>query len=178
LRDTTRQALVFIKMQVTGQELSFYAIVAAVVVYVGVSLFGPRRKHDMDRLLHRGRYAIQGETATSYRDARNWLERIGISRDFVGSDRVIAWGTAAWTLLWTGVFVVGTSYRLLATELSNDQWAWFWRSWLWLMTGVGAVVTLWFFVGGLRDLRSLYRDFEESTPDESDRGQPGRDRGC
>ena len=58
----------------TGQEMTFCAIVASVAAYVVVSLAAPGEPCDMDRLLHRGRYAVGGESSVTWGDARTWWE--------------------------------------------------------------------------------------------------------
>jgi SSS family solute:Na+ symporter len=155
-------ALLYLKTDLTGQEWSFWGIVIAVAAYVLVSLLGPRQRHDMDKLLHRGPYALPGETTTSIRDARTLLEVLGFSRDFTGRDRLIAWLTVTWSLTWTGLFLVTTAWRLLVTPIATESWLGFWRAWIWLYIAIGIVVTIWFVIGGARDLRALYRTLRVS----------------
>ena len=47
----------------TGQEMSFWVIVAVIVSYLLVSLLGKPKPFNMDRMLHRGKYAIEGEAS-------------------------------------------------------------------------------------------------------------------
>jgi len=115
----------------TGQVMTFYAIVASIIAYVVVSLLGDR-EFNMDRMLHRGAYAIEGETATSIKDAQTWLEKLGVGREFTGRDRVVTLITLAWPLLWTLVFVVGTIYNLVV-DVPDETWLAFWRFWTWLV---------------------------------------------
>ena len=89
----------YLKENVTGQEMTFYSMIAAIACYVGVSLLGPGGKFSLDRLLHRGEYAIAGETATSFRDARSWWERLGFTRDFTGADKIVTYVTVSWPLV-------------------------------------------------------------------------------
>ena len=154
----------------TGQEMSFIAIVASVMVYVLVSLLGPRVVHNMDRLLHRGDYAIAGETATSYRDAKTWLEKLGFSKDFTGSDRLITYITVGWPLLWTVIFVVFTVYNLMV-RVSNKSWLDFWHYWTWFILAGAIIVTVWFTIGGCLDLRYMYRHLRNRREDLTDDGR-------
>ncbi len=164
------RTLHWLREHLTGQEMSFFAIVLAVTVYVLVSLLGPRSVHDMDRLLHRGKYASAGETATSFRDATTWLQRLGFTRDFTGTDRVITYITVGWPLVWTVIFIVGTGY-CLTYGASAAAWMTYWRWWTWFILACGVVVTVWFTIGGVRDMRRLYRELGTRRIDTTDDGR-------
>ncbi len=154
----------------TGQEMSFVAIVLAVTVYVAVSLLGPRSVHNMDRLLHRGRYAIAGESTVTWKDARTLLEKLGFSRDFTGGDRVVAYVTLIWPLLWTIIFVVVTVYSLMV-DVPDESWLAYWHGWTWFILGCAALVTLWFMIGGVFDMKYLFRQLRSRTADPADDGR-------
>ena len=50
----------------------------------------------MDRLLHRGKYAMAGESSTSLKEARTWLAQLGNPYAAIGADTTgrvgIDWG--------------------------------------------------------------------------------------
>ncbi len=154
----------------TGQEMTFGAIVASVSMYIVVSKLGRSGPFDMDRMLHRGAYAVKGETATSYADARTWLERIGVSRDFTGADRVVTMITLGWPFLWTVIFIAGTIYNLLV-DVPDTSWLAFWRVWTWTILACAIGVTVWFTIGGARDMRALFRRLRERADDPLDDGR-------
>ncbi|MHC4414308.1 MAG: sodium:solute symporter family protein [Planctomycetota bacterium] len=140
----------------TGQEMTFIAIAASVTVYVLVSLLGSRRAFNMDRLLHRGKYAVAGESSVDYQDARTWLERLGIDREFTGWDRFVALVTIGWPIAWTLVFLAGTVYNLMA-DVPSESWLRFWYGWTWIILLASVAVTVWFTIGGVLDIRYLFR---------------------
>jgi SSS family solute:Na+ symporter len=154
----------------TGQELSFAAIVLAVTAYVGVSLLGPRTVHNMDRLLHRGQYAVAGEDAATWRDARTFWEKLGFTRDFTGGDRVVAYVTLGWPLAWTIIFVAVTAYAL-TVGISDAAWASYWHAWTWFILACAIAVTVWFTIGGVRDLRYLFCQLRTRAADLTDDGR-------
>ena len=154
----------------TGQEMSFVAIVLAIVVYVSVSLLGPRVVHNMDRLLHRGKYAIVGESTATWQDARTIWEKLGFSRDFTGGDRLITYVTLGWPLVWTIIFIVVTVYNL-TVDVSAESWLAYWHSWTWFILGCAIVVTVWFTIGGVFDIRYLFRQLRSRAADPSDDGR-------
>lgn len=144
----------YVKHHWTGMELTGWAMLASASAYVVVSLLSRRPDVDMDRLLHRGRYAIPGETATSIRDARTWLERLGLSRDFTRADRWVAGITLSWPVFST-LLLIGVSTYCLYDEIPDARWLRGWQAWTWLTLVAAAAVTVWFVIGGLRDLRRL-----------------------
>jgi SSS family solute:Na+ symporter len=125
-------------------------------VYLLVSLFGPRSLHNMDKLLHRGPYAVAGESTATWADAATWMEKLGFSKDFTGRDKVVTYITVGWPLVWTLIFVVVTAYNLLF-GVSAEAWTAYWHGWTWFILVCGSVVTVWFTIGGLKDMRYMYR---------------------
>jgi len=154
----------------TGQEMSFVAIVLAIVVYVSVSLLGPRVVHNMDRLLHRGKYAITGESTATWQDARTIWEKLGFARDFTGGDSVITYVTLSWPLVWTVIFAIVTIYSMMA-GISTEAWLSYWHGWTWLILGCAVLVTLWFTIGGIFDMKYLFRQLRSRAADLSDDGR-------
>ena len=64
-----------------GQILALVATLAAIGVYVAVSLVTCRRPHDMDKLLHRGRYALAEDgipLPEVVKPPRTWQSLIGV----------------------------------------------------------------------------------------------------
>ena len=154
----------------TGQEMSFLAIVLAVATYVGVSLFGPRATHDMDRLLHRGKYAVADEGGTAPRKPATIREKLGVTSDFTGPDRFVAYLTVGWPLLWTIIFIAVTAYTLLV-GIPAETWLTFWHGWTWFILACGVVVMVWFAIGGFCDLRKMFRQLRTRQVDVRDDGR-------
>ncbi len=158
----------------TGQEMTFFAIAASVAAYVLISLLGPRASFDMDRLLHRGQYAVAGETSVNYRDATTWLERLGISREFTGWDRFVTFLTIGWPVAWTLVFIAGTIYNWIY-DVPDETWLAFWHGWTWFILVSGIAIIVWFTIGGFKDVVYLYRHLRRrENPDEDGRVEDHR----
>jgi len=164
----------FIKHQLTGQELTFIAMLCAAATYIAVSLLGPPRKADMDKLLHRGRHAVAGESSTSIAEARTWLEKLGIDREFTRRDRWVAYISIGWPVIWSALFIAITIWNLVA-DVPDSWWLNFWRIWTWVFSGGALAVTLWFTIGGFFDLRYLFRHLRTIRPDASDDGRVERE---
>jgi hypothetical protein len=141
---------------ITGQILTFVAIVLAASSYVLVSLFGPRREHDLDKLLHRGAYEVEDDAVLEKTRHAPWLEKLGFDPEFTGRDKWITLVTIAWPLVWTLIFVVGTLYNF-SVDVPAETWLAWWHGWIWFTFGTGCVIMMWFSIGGFRDLRALFR---------------------
>jgi solute:Na+ symporter, SSS family len=154
----------------TGQEMTFIAIALAVSAYVLVSLLGPRAVFNLERLLHRGPYAIAGESQEAEERPPTWLEKLGFSREFTGRDRLITYVTLSWPLAWTAIFVVVTAYNLVV-DVPADSWLRFWHGWTWFILCCSVVVIVWFTIGGFRDLVHLYRHLRAGRTNPLDDGR-------
>ncbi len=175
----------WIQDELTGQELTFVSILCSVSGYVLVSLLGPRHEHDMDRLLHRGRFAAEepaaidagataGHAPAPPSRRRRWAAMIGIGEEFTRGDVVATLITVAWPAAWSVMFLLGTVYNLSA-DVPRGTWLDFWHGWLWLTYATSLVVTVWFTVGGARDLVRLRRRLRTVRPDTRDDGRVERD---
>jgi SSS family solute:Na+ symporter len=145
---------------ITGQEVAFLTSVASLAVYVVVSLFTSREPFNMDRMLHRGQYrhAEAAEvvfTGTIPKWQRTFL---GIDEQYTRGDRWMAWSVFLWSMLNFGLFVFAAGYNLFIERWSAKGWFvwWQWNS-VYILAIVGAVTTVWFTWGGLRDLGRLFR---------------------
>lgn len=154
-----------------GMEISFYATLIAIAVYVIVSLATCRQPFNLERLLHRGPYALPEEGAVAVQKKPSlWARMIGIDDGFTRGDKWISGGLFAWSLLLVGVLVVGTVWNFVA-PWPLAVWAGFWQ-----VIGIGvpvvlAVVTaVWFTWGGLRDIRRLFERFAEKRVNHLDDG--------
>ncbi len=146
-----------------GIQISFFATLIAIALYIIVSLLTCREDFNLDRMLHRGNYAAimerVGEATEHVPGRRVWLGRlIGFDENFSLSDKWIAGSLFAWSLLWFGIFVVGSVWNLIA-PWPTSVWSTYWQ-----IAGIGVpifisfVTALWFTWGGVRDILGLFRN--------------------
>jgi SSS family solute:Na+ symporter len=154
---------------VNGQWFWGIAMVGSALVYVLVSLLGKRKVADLDRLLHRGKYAIQGEMKVITEvPSRGW-KMLGMGREFTRGDKFIYILSYAWIIAWTLIFIVGTIYNL--THPASDAiWMRFWKVYVILYLAASSLVIVWFTIGGLRDMKQMFRDLATMQRDEEDDG--------
>jgi len=179
-------AATWLRAHFTGMELSFTAMMVSCIGYVGGSLAARRLgaaphalaaadgRFDLDRLLHRGRWRVEGD-ADADAAPTTFLEKLGFDRQYKGWDRFVAVLTLAWPLAFTLLFCVATPWLLWRSSqgqaVTDAQWAWYWGIWSWFILAASTVVMVWFTVGGMRDYLRLRRDLRAYRPDASDDGR-------
>ena len=155
-----------------GAQISFFGSITACLVYGIVSLLTCREDFDMDRMLHRGKYAVASERKyeTKAKKRVTWGKLIGLDEHFTLGDKFLAGGLFGWSLLWFVVFVVGTVWNLIS-PWPIEVWSQFW-----FIVGIGipiffaAVTAVWFSWGGIRDMREFFRRLKEERVDVLDNG--------
>jgi SSS family solute:Na+ symporter len=154
-----------------GAQVGFGASLCSIAVYVSVSLATLREDFNMDRMLHRGAYAVAKPGAPAVAKPKlGWKRIIGIDENFTRGDTWIAIGIFSWTVLLFVLFLTGTLWNL-AAPWPTAAWSAFWH-----VIGIGmpvlfALVTgIWFTWGGLRDMRRLFRRLKDHRDDIRDDG--------
>lgn len=159
------------KCPVNGAWFSLISIGVAVVSYIVVSMMG-NRVFDMDKLLHRGAYAVAGDTAVeANRGPRAALWKMfGMGREFTRRDKVICILAYAWTFSWMAFFLVITGWNFLVKPFSDAFWLGFWRVFIWINVVAAVIVIVWFAIGGFRDLFRMLKQLKTMERDHSDDG--------
>lgn len=166
-----------------GMQISFFATMIAITLYVVVSLLTCKEDYNMDRMLHRGQYAKKGvegdEEAVLEKDKKfNWSQIIGIDANFSRADRWITIGLFAWTMIWFVVFLVGTLWNVVLPHLFSSVKPWptsIWSTfWYWVAIGIpmfwAVVGTIWFTWGGFHDMRLLFKYLRNEKRNALDNG--------
>lgn len=159
---------------INGQEFWGLAMLASSGVYVLVSLLGKRLDFNMDRMLHRGQYAIEGETKVVSEVASRGLKMLGMGKEFTRGDKIIYIAAYTWTFAWAGVFLIGTWFNL-TTEVSDSAWMSFWKAFILINTVASVFIIAWFTIGGTRDLRDMLKRLATAVRNHQDDGFVKRD---
>ncbi len=160
---STQPVIAFVQ-NFSGQELTLFAIVGSVATYVLVSLLGPRTDFNMDRLLHRGTYAVASEQVVGDPKPPTVMDKLGFTREFSGRDRVVTYVTLAWPLVWTAIFIVFTVYNAFV-DVPDESWMTYWKWWTVFILLSGVVITIWFSLGAVIDIRQLFSDLKSGAVD-------------
>ena len=161
------------KFPINSVEMSFIAVLTSVILYVTVSLLTCRKSYNMDKLLHRGKYA-DGITFQRFEwSFKNFFLKIaGIDPNYTRGDRILAYSVFiysfcyAWVLNFVGVLIWNLFYT----------WPLKWWGIKFFITGlvipgcVAVVSTFWFAIGGSIDLHRLFKRLEEKVSNDADNG--------
>lgn len=148
-----------------GMQISFGVTLLAIAAYVLVSLATCRKPFNMDRMLHRGAYAVKPsaepiENASSSPQRKpSWFEKIAeLNDNFSRQDKWITGGLVCWSLLWFSVFAIITIWNLLVARWPDSAWSSYWHVTAIAIPVVMATITgIWFTWGGIHDVRELSR---------------------
>ncbi len=160
-----------------GTQISFCVALLSIAIYAVVSLLTCREDYNLERMLHRGKYAKVLKTlgeelppipASGLRVRLGKI--IGIDKNFTVGDKWIAGGAFGWSIFWFVVFVVGTVWNLIQ-PWSTSTWSSYWH-----VVGIGIpillslITAIWFTWGGIRDVRLLFHRLKLQKVNERDDG--------
>jgi len=154
------------RFPITGQEVYFLTMVAATTSYGVVSWLTCRESFNIDRMLHRGAYRHADDAAPAEhalvapaRPLKNWKRvLLGFDEQFTRGDRVLSSAVFIYSMGLFAVFIGVIVWDRLVHRLGDDGWAaYFWIMNVCFTLAVGLVTSVWFTIGGVRDLRRMFR---------------------
>jgi SSS family solute:Na+ symporter len=155
---------------VNGLHMAVFNAVTAYAVYILTSLATCRKPFNLDRMLHRGAYVDPKDHVTAGPHVRSWIERkLGVSDEFSRSDKVTYYAKFLWMVFWTGAFVMGTAWNVVH-RASNAAWARWWAIHLGILFVTAIVCSIWFAIGGIVDVKTLYAELRTKRVNERDDG--------
>lgn len=156
-------------------QISFFSYLCAIAVYVSVSLLTCKEDFNLERMLHRGKYAII-ETPDGHPNPLpvpkiSILQKLlGFDDHFTRSDRWITGLLLAWSLFWFGVVSLGSIWNLIS-PWPISAWNTYWHvTSIGLPIGLSVVTAFWFTWGGIRDIKGLFRHLREERVCHADDG--------
>ncbi len=169
------QQIYYHAFPLNGIQISFYAMLAAVSVYVIVSLLTCREDFNMDRMLHRGAYErIKAEVGDDARmphgEKITWGKLIGYDDTFTIGDKWIAAGLFAWTMLFSLTMIFGTLWNFVQ-PWSPAVWSDFWHiNAIVIPVAMSVITGVWFTWGGLVDTIDLFKRLKSQKINPLDSG--------
>ena len=165
----TIKSIILFLQDINGQEYWGIGMAASSLSYVSVSLAGSGTRVDMDRLLNRGKYSIQGEVKVVNQEPDFGWKIFGMGKEFTKTDKLIYIVNYFWTGMWTLVFIFGTVYNL-SNPVSNSSWMTYWKYYIYINIAVCSVIIVWFTLGGISDLRHMIKSLKTENRDHGDDG--------
>ncbi len=154
---------------IDGQEFYFLAMVSSVSMYVLISLFGPKSVTNMDKLLNRGKYRKKDEYKEISKTPQKGWKLLGMGKEFTRGDKFIYILTYVFGALWMIIFIWGTIINLTG-DVSNQSWSKFWQIYLWIGVVISGIVTIWFAIGGWKDVKFMLNKLKTMIRDKNDDG--------
>ena len=102
-----------------------------------------------------------------------WLKAIGITEEFSQFDQLMALALVLWNTIWISVFVTLVHY--FVDPIENAWWSKFWHVWIYVQIGVGIPAMVWFTIGGVRDIRTVFQRLVSIERDATDDGTVFKD---
>ncbi len=164
-----------IKCPVNANEFFFMAMMLSLAAYCIGSALTCRKPFNLERMLHRGKYRVDGEKALeepiSIR-AKLYRFFIGITNEYSTGDKVIAWSVFLYSFIWGFCLVfLGTVAWNFWHPWPLEYWAFFFLANLILSGVIATISTVWFTIGGIIDIRALFRDLRTRTENPLDDGR-------
>ena len=158
-----------------GMHMTIIAAAFSALVYVVVSVCGSEKDFDLDSILHRGKHSIEGEHVVEDIKIGWWGKVTGVDKEFTVGDKLIANLSIIWVLGWFVTVLLGAfCYWIFKDSFSDKVWMVFWKVYFVAHLIAGVVVFIWYLIGGLVDVRKLFRSLTLSKRDESDNGSVER----
>ncbi len=152
-----------------GMQMTFFAAIASIAVYVTLSLLDKKPPFNLERMLHRGKYAIEGEHVKVVAKIGILRKLTGIDDEFTRGDKIIALASFFWYLFWIVAAVVGSVLALIY-KISDDAWGAWWYFVIIFMLVVSIIVACCLFIGGVRDMKQLFSKLRTAKHDSVDDG--------
>ena len=162
-----------VKFPINSFEIYFISMVLSVGGYV-IGSYLTYKPYDLDKLLHRGKYADGPEPVKEKWTLRNIFSKIiGITPEYTRGDKIIAYSVFFYSV----VYSVGIIF--FGIVIWNAIWPWphswwtvkFFITTLLIPGIVGVISTIWFMIGGSIDAIQLFRDLKKRVEDPNDNGQ-------
>jgi solute:Na+ symporter, SSS family len=137
---------------------------------VAVSLLTCGEDFNLDEMLHKDLKEDSEKLPFFKRIKKNGvMALLGITDEFNLRDKIVYLMIFGWTILLITIFIAGTAYNLFY-DVSEDTWAIFWKYYIAVLVVLSVITTVWFAIGGFRDLTKMFSMLKTMTRDKSDDG--------
>ncbi len=162
------------KFPINSYEIYFIGMICGILAYVIGSLVTYRKPYNLDRLLHRGIYSVDGvkKLKSAWTLGNFFHKLIGITPEYTKGDRIIAWSVFVYSFIYQLViaFILVVVWNLVSPW--PVEW---WKHYFLITTLVvpslaGCFTTVWFCWGGIRDMFQMFRDLKTRIDNPLDDG--------
>lgn len=164
-----------VKFPINSYELYFISMLSGIVAYILVSWITCKEPYNLDRMLHRGIYSIEGEEKPKELWTINniFQKLIGITPEYTKGDKIIAWSVFYYSFVYKlCICFVGVLVWNFFSPWSAKWWSvYFYITSIIVSALIGIISTVWFLWGGAIDMRQLFRDLAKRVDNPLDDGR-------
>ena len=164
-----------VKFPINSYEIFFLISLFTLFLYVAVSYLTMKEPFNLDRMLHRGKYNIDGENKEELKLTLHHIfsKILGITKDYTTGDKVIAYAFFIQSFVWGFLCVfVGVVIWNSVTPWPVEWWGtYFFITLLAVPLALTIISIFWFGIGGAVDIVRLFRDLKERVTNPLDNGQ-------
>jgi SSS family solute:Na+ symporter len=163
-----------LKFPINDQYVNAISMGTAIALYVVVSLITCKKEFNLDKMLHRGQWAVDSNGRPAPRPPkppRTFRDLLGIDEHFTRGDKIIAGVLFYYTMMWFVIFVVISTWNII--HIWPDSWwctYWFYANVV-IPIVLGSITSVWFTIGGYTDLRKLFKRLKVLHRDSHDDGR-------
>ena len=160
---------------INSYEITFIAICVSITLYILVSKLTCKEPFNLERMLHRGKYAVDGESKPRMKwTLKNvFAKLIGITPEYSKGDKVIAYVLFCYSIIYRFflMFIAVLIWNAISPWPSERWGSYFFVSLLLIPCIVAAITAVWFGVGGFINLIQLFRDLKQRVVNPLDNGR-------
>jgi SSS family solute:Na+ symporter len=153
--------------------IGFIVTIMAALTYCLVSIATSRKcgEYNLDRMLNRDNHRQTNTILPNLRVESKWTQIIGITSEFSKWDKILTIIMVVWNagwFLWFAVFSIANIFF----PISDTAWANYHFIYVIAIPAVLSVpATIWFTVGGIMDIKALFRALTTAERDATDDGR-------
>ena len=163
------------KFPVNSMEINFIIMIFCLFAYIIGSLVTYKKPFNLDRMLHRGIYNTDNDVKEQFKwSAKVWFQKIiGITPEFTRGDKFITWSVFIYSFVFSFLIAI---VMVLIWNVFSPWDAKAWGNYFLIVFLICPVIasfftTIWFIIGGVIDMRRLFRDLKMRTENPLDNGQ-------
>lgn len=164
-----------VKFPINSYEIYLITMIVTLFLYCVVSYLTMKEPFNLDRMLHRGIYNIDGDKKERFRWSFHTVSKkmLGITQEYTTGDKIIAWSFFIYSFIY--IFIISFVMVVIWNTFSPWPLEW-WGKYFFVLylvvPGIMAIIsTVWFGIGGIIDLRRLFRDLKIRKDNPLDNGQ-------
>ena len=163
-----------LRCPINSYEFYFITMIITLVLYIAVSYATCKEPFNLDRMLHRGKYNLDGDNKETVKFSWKGIFKqiIGINKEYTVGDKVIAWSFFIFTFVYQ--FAILFLLVLIWNQISPWPMKW-WSDYFYITHivipgAIGIITTLWFGWGGIKDLIEMFKTLEKRVVNHLDNG--------